>query len=329
MKRGLDAYEHSVGTVLLGVAVVWIAIAFRWRADAIFSETFLWGDGAHNLVVCQQLLSGKLFFRDVFSQYGPLPSYVYAGIAVLFGNTVRTYMSMVALLTVVDVWMIWILLRRNVSWMTALIVCLVGVFPVFLLPGSFTAGYPETIYYGFERAGLLLAVILWRPAVTATFTRALLLGLCLGFLQTIKFGSCFVLGLAIIAVDVGLLCRTGMTRETLTRWARSNVAILLGFAVVEATLAVVAFASMPEMMAKDFLWPSYMLEGYSSYVTAGTRGFQWMGVRFFVVRQLGPVCALLMAGTAAIGLFSPSLKLSNLSSKTFPARLLILTIFYL
>ena len=88
------------------VGVALVAISLRLAVGSPFvhphpalNVDYLFGDEGHNLLVADTLLSGGRLYRDVFSQYGPIPAYLHALFARILGNTPFAYLSYLALVS--------------------------------------------------------------------------------------------------------------------------------------------------------------------------------------------------------------------------------------
>ena len=130
--------------------------------------------------------------------------------------------------------------------------------------------------------------------------QSLAIGMTLGVWQAVRFGGAFVAGASILVLDA--VCFVGLRadRAAITRWVRSLAAIALGFGALEVAWIALAYAILPPPIARDAIWPSYMLDTYAGWVTADIRWLPWGGWRLFVAQYLVP-CSAGMLGV--IGLY--------------------------
>ena len=142
-------------------------------------------------------------------------------------------------------------------------------------------------YGGFERILLLAIALSWRPLTERITARSVGLGLLLGLLPWIKFGSAFVAGAALFAADVIVLVeRREIHPRNWRKIAIGNAWILLGFLVGQITLAIYLLVTQPPTIVKDAIWPAYMLGNYAGYVTSDIRFLRWQNLGYFLGAQL-------------------------------------------
>src|SRR4051794_14888926 len=79
-------------SLVVGIAASLISVALTVGYKRYYSVDFLFGDHGVTILAAEEILSGKLLFRDVAMPYGPASVYAYAGTAALFGNHIRTYL---------------------------------------------------------------------------------------------------------------------------------------------------------------------------------------------------------------------------------------------
>ncbi|HJT80149.1 MAG TPA: hypothetical protein VJ719_03040 [Chthoniobacterales bacterium] len=301
---------------LVCVAVAW-SFARLWLQPArVFTaDDFIARDSAYQLHLNDQLLAGKRFYSEVFSPYGPASAFLNLLWVRLFGNTARAFMIGQALLASVCLAQAFFLIRRVLSPWWAVCLTIVAVLPWMPSPaGGFGAVLPS--YGGFERVILLAIALSWRPVPGRTRLISLQLGLLLGCLTWIKFGSCFVAGAALFVTDA-IDSIMNSPRPGWRKFVLNNALILAGFLIGQFALAGYAFITLPAAIARDFLWPSYMLESYAGYV-GSDRFLQWHNLGYFVGAELP-----LIAGTIAVlvGIFRlirTTKATDNLTIKTFP-----------
>ena len=81
----------------------WPSAAIAIRPGVILGPQFLFDDEGQNLLIVHTILSGGALYRDVYSQYGPIPAYVHALVARVFGNTPLVYLSLLAVVSSANV----------------------------------------------------------------------------------------------------------------------------------------------------------------------------------------------------------------------------------
>jgi hypothetical protein len=296
----MAARESLAGLLLfLLIAIGWSSAPF-FRPGLLSGETFLFHDNSYALFTADQLLEGKLLFRDVFYQYGVLTAYLHAGWAALFGNTILSYWRLAQLLTCVGVIQMWAFLRRSHPTWQALAFGIIVLFPYFLVPGGSAGGLNASVYIGLERICLLSIALAWRPPASRTFASAMLMGVLLGAMQWIKFGGAFVAGTSLLALDVlALSFASGETKRWL-RWVKISYVTLLGFLVVEGTLTALVYFSLPAQLASEVLLPSWMVQNYDAYRHKSVPLLHWFSLNYFLGMQM-PVVAATLAGMAFTG----------------------------
>ena len=277
------------------VALLWSSAPFL-DPRSLSGESFLGHDRSYALFTADQLLAGKLLFRDVFYQYGALTAYLHAGWAKLFGNSILAYWHLAQFLTCISVIQVWALLRRSGSPWQAAALGVVVIFPYFLVPGGMAGGLLASVYVELERICLLAIAVAWKPASGRTFRVALCIGLWLGAMQWIKFGGAFVAGASLIAVDLLVLGLTRAPKQAWLRWVRICLVTLAGFLAVEGILIALAFALLPGPLAGEVLWPSWMVENYRAYHDRTVSLFHWFNLNYFLGTQL-PIVAACLANT--------------------------------
>jgi hypothetical protein len=284
--------------LLLLIAIGWSSAPF-FRPGVLNGERFVFHDNSYALFLVDQLLAGKLLFRDVFYQYGVLTAYVHAGWAALFGNTIFSYWHLAQLLTCVGVIQLWILLRRSQSAWQALAFGTIVLFPYFLVPGGSAGGVGASVYVGLERICLLSIALAWRPPTSRSLASALSLGVLLGLMQSIKFGGAFIAGISLLAIDALVLSYASVEKKRWLRWLQLSFVTLIGFLVIEGSLIVLAYLSLPAQLASEVLWPSWMVQNYEAYRHKSVPLWHWFNLNYFLGTQL-PVFAAALAAPVFI-----------------------------
>jgi hypothetical protein len=291
-----DADAGRSRTLALGLLLI-LCLGFgTWKLqmrEKISDYTFLIGEGGTPLYRAEQLAKGKVLYRDVACQYGPLPVYLFTGWTMLFGNTPSA----------LGFW--------SLAWGTAamaLMLRLVGSLlpPWWALIAVLVTSFQNLIHYaggseyvGFERVLILGFLLTWRAPAARSPARGVILGLLLGIWQLTKFGGAFVAGSALVAVDVlWLLCaRTELSGWS--RWLRSCLATLSVFATIQISWVVAVFSLCPKALALDTIWPYYLKETYDA-LPADSRYPHWSSWKHFLVTQLPLLASLVLACLAVI-----------------------------
>jgi hypothetical protein len=293
--------EDVLATVALTIVALALSIAtIVHRPQSTINTAFVFQDEGLNLLVASELASGAVLYRDLAYPYGPIPAYAHAAFAALFGNTPLAYLWFVSLLSSATIGLSYWVIRRAAAVPTAAFVAFVGMITAAIVPGSLIGGQTTAAYVSFERAMLLLAALLWRAPAWRPAKQSIAIGVALGVWQGVRFGGALVAGASVVVLDAASLVSSRVDRPAVATWLRSLAAIAAGFAVVEAAWIAIAFAMLPPAVARDTIWPSYMLETYAGWVTAEFRWLPWAGWRLFVAQYLVPCSAGLLG---AIGLY--------------------------
>ena len=282
----LTRRDIAVAAVL---TVITLGIAVCSRRAALNSD-FLFGDEGHNLLIAQTLLSGGRLYRDVFSQYGPIPAYAHALLAKLFGNTPFTYLCYLTLVSVVNVTLAYVLARKAANVGVAACVAL-AVAALSVEPGSLVGGSTAAAYLPLERTLLLLVALSWKSPHRRSLRRAILLGCLLGIWQGVKFGGAVFAGAAIVLMDAVSLYDAGWSPARRRAWIESLAAIGGSFAAVQTVWIIWAFAALKPALALDVVWPLYMLRQYDEWVSPDLRWIPWHGWRLMLGQYLLPAAA--------------------------------------
>jgi hypothetical protein len=227
--------------------------------------------------------------------YGPIPAYIYAGVAGLFGNTPDVYLYLLATISAVNAGLAYALVRRAANRFIALFVS-VGLIALLAIPGAIAGAFTVSPYLVLERTLLLLAALCWKPPTDRSFRSALALGCVLGIWQGIKFGGAAFAGAAIVVLDALYLAILGFPKSHVRAWIRGLLAMVAAFFLVESAWALWATLSLPCPVALDLLWPSHMFSHYR-VVTPDIRWPRWGGWSMLFGQYLLPVVGgLLGAG---------------------------------
>jgi hypothetical protein len=300
---------------------------------SLYSAAYLFNDESHNFLVADALLRGAVLYRDIFYPYGYLSAYSYALAALFFKNSIGTYLHFLQSMSVLSVVAMYAMLRSCVNGNRALLATLLAIVPQTIIPGSFSAGITGNTYHPLEMVITALCVLLWRPVGAQTVRRAFTLGVLLGLWQGVKFGGALVFGLAIILAEIIYLSTKHFKGPLIREWLMKSLIVLSGFLLIEGVWCVIAFATLEPLMARDVLFPSYMIESYGgSLASIADRYPHFISWRYFLSVQAVPLAGL--AGAICF-IFN---KLAQPSNHRTPDsnnlntgncyRLLILPIFY-
>jgi hypothetical protein len=249
------------------------------------SRGIVWfGDGGFSLNTAGQLLAGKQLYLDVFYQYGPLPITCYVLWAKVFGNSVSSYYAFLFPLMLAKYFLLFKILQNALISLPTTIMTLLVV--TFATLASFTT--PEALLYvPFEKALSLLIVLLWRPPDDRSVKHGLALGVAIGGLQWIRFGTAAALLVGVFLAD--LL----QTKKPLRCLLKRIAPYLAGAIAVEISLAAYLLVNLPKDVALEALWPSFMIGAYKIFAATDLAP-RFLSLNFFLGSQLTPlVCAFL------------------------------------
>jgi hypothetical protein len=289
---GLRSYWPAL--LVLAAGTVLSTAALLRRPDLSVTSGYLFGDQSLNLLVADELLAGRVLYRDIHSQYGPLPAYLHTGFAAVFGNTPVVFLSFHQVLSLVGLVLLTCLVRRATGAATTCFVVIVGLLPIFLTPGALLGAYTSSAYIPVERLCLIGLALAWVPPARRGPWSAAALGVILGAWQGVKFGGAFYAGLALLLTDSLALALA--RPPSLRPWLTSLAITGASFIAVETCWAVLAFSCLPGPIAVDALWPQYMLVQYASLQASPLP--EWNGWRYFVGQQLTPLTGVLLGFTA-------------------------------
>jgi hypothetical protein len=253
------------------------------------SASFLFWDQSLNLFVADRLLDGGRLYADVAYPYGPIAAYLYALFASVFGNSITSYNILLLGLSLLNLGLVYLLLRRYVGPWAAAVVAGLGVVPFLMIPGALVGSYSVSPYVPLERTASLAACLLWRSPSRRTRGSAVGLGVVLGLWQGVRFGGAFFFGAAILILDLIALRVEVSNAEAIKRWVRSLLSTLAGFLAVQVAWIAYAVLTMPAAIARDFLWPAYVLDTYRAWVQPGERWPAWGGWNMLFGQQLTPL----------------------------------------
>lgn len=270
------------------------------------AEGLLFGDIGYNFWVVERLLAGDRLFADVAYQYGALPAYLHAAVAAVFGNTIATFNGVFLAVSLLNVLLACLLIRRVSSRTTTAVVVGLGLTASLLVPGSLLGGNTNSVYIPLERTLVLIAALVWTPPWSRTPARAALIGTVIGSWQLVRFGGGAFVGAAVVATDLlALWWNRSAARGGLSRWVRSMLMTVGAAVLVQVVQAAIALLALPGPVAWDYVWPSYVLESYAGWVTPEVRWPRWGGWNLLIGQYLSPLVG------GAIGLFALGWYLAN------------------
>jgi hypothetical protein len=269
------------------------------RPDLVKGAEFLFQDAGHNLLVAERLLAGASLYSDVFYPYGPIPAYLHAVVAWIFGNTPTTYLSLLAGLSVVNICLTYALIRRAAGGWTAVAIGVV-MLAVLPIPGAIVGAFTSSPFLVLERTLLLLVALSWRPPTARSLTPSLAMGIALGVWQGVKFGGAVVAGAAVLLLGVAHLVSTGFSVCRVKAWTRTLAVTVVAFIGAEFVWVSYAFLALPYDVAVDVVWPSYMFHAYW-VVPPDIRWPTWGGWRLMVAQYLLPLTAGLLGVFGFVG----------------------------
>lgn len=285
-------------TALLGWSVL------HFRPDLAFGGGFVTGEDGNQLWRADQILRGRLPYRDFALQYGFLPSYVYAAFAGAFGNTLLTCRAYHLAFSVVCVVLSYLLVRRSLGPKLALVVA-VAFIPILLAPGGTIGANTNVEYIPVERVCFLALMLLWTAPDRRTVRGAIALGLVLGLWQAIKFGGAIFAGLSVVLVDLAWLLYHGQAKRLGWLYARRLVATGVTFLLLQGLWLAIVFGTTPRALAVDAVWPVFIADAYKlvSVKYPGVRYPAFAGIPFLLSGQWLPLsCGLLGLFGCAMGL---------------------------
>jgi hypothetical protein len=285
--------DCTILVLLLGVSTTATFVQTARHPEQVFTDQFLFHDAGVNLLLAKELNAGKVLYRDLSYQYGPIPIYLYTAASRLFGNSATTYVEFHRSLSLLHLTLVFLVLRSRFPRWPAAAVTLLGVAPFAIVPGAILGGYLCSAYMPIERCYLTLLPLLWQPPGIRSNGRAAALGAYIGGYQFIKFGGGFFAGAAVFLLDLLVLAIAGFRRDQFGRWLRTSLSTLAAFAVVEGFRCGIAVVLLPAAVAWDVIWPIYIAQNYA---TLATDLYPWqMSWRHIVLRQLVPILGIAYA----------------------------------
>lgn len=288
--------KRLVGACLVLAALAIGCATIVLRPDRVFHGGFLYADHGANLLLADRLDEGAILYRDVAYQYGPIPAYGYALVARVFGNTVWVNALWFLSLSVAAIALAYVWLLRHATVVTAAVVAGLAMIPMTLTPGGGLGTFADSVYIPLERLCFLGLLLAWGPPARRTARRAVALGLVLGAWQGIKFGGAAFGFAAVLVVDMLDLYVSSAPRREWRDAARNTVIAAATAAAVQVVYVVAALVFLPLPVARDTIWPAYVMEAYAFVTEAGfARVPSLASGQAFVDIQLAPVACLLAA----------------------------------
>lgn len=282
----------EIGYVLLLVGLVVIFIEIKLTQKESYTSGFLIAEESQNFLVADKLLHNGTLYRDIASPYGYIPAYSHLLAAKIFGNHIATYYRYFEFLDCIIAVLLYFLCRRILSPPAAFSFTLLAFIPQVIAPGSLSSGQIIHPAFPVEKVLLICVALLWSEPSRKSWPRSLLVGVCLGLLQGVKFGGGLVAGLAIALVEASILLKSRFSPEGWRNFIRSGITILLGFSIVELAWIILAYLSLPPHIAYDVLWPVYMLKNYAGFANS-VRWPRWIGLGYFLGVHAVPLLGLI------------------------------------
>ena len=259
----------------------------RAASHALLSDKFLFSDEGIGFLVTDVLLRGGTLYKEIAYPYGYLPAYAHAAAAWVGGNTVATYLHYCEAMSAGVLVLVYALLRKVLRPWPAFLVGAVVILPQVITPGGMEGDFISNAAYPLEKTLLLAVALLWREPAHQSWPRACLLGACLGTLQGVKFGTGLMAGAALAVVELICWHRAGFGFATVRVRLRNNLAVLGGFLLLQGLWIAVTLASLPPRLARDTLWPVYVLKNYQE--AGALRYPHWQNLGLFLGVQMVPL----------------------------------------
>lgn len=280
------------------------------RSPAAHSDSWF-EDGGFILNTVDNLLHGKQLYLDSFYPYGPLPISLYAWLSRFFGNTTTAFSYYLLGVHLACILLIIAVLARAKCDVGATLIVLLGLYPFCVRPLG--------LQYSFEELCILEVIALWQPPAQRPPARSLLLGAFLGMMQWIRFGSALgpIIGVAAVDFLSVYTDKEGLAGPWLRKLLAAGSLVLGAFCMVEGSLLIQLFVTLPGDVARDVAWPYFMRASYDVYAPQD-RHLRWLSLNYFLGNQLGAVPALVstLFSLAAL-LVSPKLRqLVSLENQT-------------
>jgi len=284
------ALSTRTATIILAALAIIIGIyPLVARPDLVRAGVFLFLDEGHALLSATIINGGGHLYRDLYTPYGPLPAWMWAGIARVAGNTPTAFGVMHVFFNTATLLLVFGTLRRTLTPAWALAFAVVCVLPSVIIRGQIFGGMWVNTYVTVERAVIAGLLFAWRPPIERSFARSFVLGALLGTLQWIKFGTVAFIGAGFVAAEAWSLWSDGRTRAA---WRQVGMA-LVAAAFVEGLMVAWAVASLPWPMARDVIWPSFGVRMYQT-PTLAPRYPPLAPQVFFFRRDVGVTCGVVL-----------------------------------
>jgi hypothetical protein len=115
----------------------------------------------------------------------------------------------------------------------------------------------------------------------------------------------------------------GLSKKDFRKLVMGGVFALGGFLIVEGSLLMQLFVTLPGDIARDVAWPFYMMGAYSTF-SSEDRHPRWLTLNYFLGNQLGAVVAFVCAAFCFLALwFSSRFRRTSIDVNQTGYRLLI------
>jgi hypothetical protein len=304
------------------VFILWMNVSLS-RSPSARSSASWFADGGFTLNTVENSLHGKQLYVDSFYQYGSLPIGLYTFISHFLGNTVATFSYYLLAVHILFTILVLIVLAVARCDLVTTALTLLALCPFVIAPSG--------LQYSYEQLFTLAVMVVWQAPAARSPGRSMLLGLLLGAMQWVRFGSPAGLILGVAAVDLLSLYvqEGGLSRNSFKQLLKQGAFILGGFLAVESALLIQLYLTLPHDVAQDVAWPYYMSGSFNVYAPQD-RHPRFLSLHYFLGQQLTPVVGFLCAAFfAGAQLFSSRSRKGSLCEHQTAYRFLIPFVAYL
>lgn len=255
------------------------------------------GEAGNQLFRADQIAHGRVLYRDMECQYGPLPIYAWSAFSLIAGNTVAANLLFHTLLSLVFIGALYWWAtgqnagRRVIAAVFAALVTVVFARTMFLHLLAFSLSNVE--YFVFERMWILGMAVCWRPPEQrGTRDMLTLIGLCTAWQLTKVGGALFGLA-AFVCVD--MLWMRGFGRGEQGRaWWKWWVKVAVGCLAAEVLRCALFVSVAGWELGLRQAWPLHVAREYSrTWLTL------WAGPKHFILAVL-PIVGLVVVFVAFV-----------------------------
>ncbi len=242
-ERALD----SKRSVWLGLALILLICALfsvlRWsKLDS------LWGDPARWLFEAYRSASGETLYRDFAWQFPPLSLLLMSGVFRWLGSTFEVAQLVLDALSLIVVWLLWIVARRILSAALALATTVAGVIAIATGGGPDFRFFSLQLYTPAQLTGLIGTLLLAWSLIAALQSGgltvgkwiALSLGSTIGLLSKPEYAAANVTALIVFIL---IEAHTGFVNQAIGPWLRRS-AMVLGLGLLPAAIGYLFVGSL-------------------------------------------------------------------------------------